>query len=259
MNLTTNAYHAMETTGGELNVSFKEKNITQVNKISSDMKPGAYACLSVKDTGVGMDDATMDKIFDPFYTTKGEGKGTGMGLSVVHGIIKNMKGEIQVSSEPGQGTEFKIYFPVEAEANPTLPDRNELNLEDGGTERILLVDDEISITEMGQTMLETLGYKVDTCSSGVKALELFRPDPMQFDLVITDMAMPEMTGEKLTAKLRGLRPDIPVLICTGFSETMSEKKASELGINGFLLKPILIGELAQKIRQILDHPAEDQS
>jgi len=251
MNLTTNAYHAMEETGGELKVSLKEIQLGEDDVIMPDLEPGDYACLTVSDTGTGMDKTILEKIFDPFFTTKAVGKGTGMGLSVVHGIVNSMKGSIHVYSEPGKGTQFNVYFPIEKSAfekqsiQPEEPVRT-------GTERIFLVDDEDPIIEMEKQVLEHLGYQVTSCNSSTKALETFWDNPDKFDLVITDLAMPNMPGDKLAVALTEIRSDIPILLCTGFSETMSEEKAASLGIKGFLLKPIVMKDLSHKIREVLD-------
>lgn len=252
MNLATNAYHAMEETGGELKVSLKEVELGKLDLINSDMAPGVYACLTVADTGIGMDKVLTEKIFDPFFSTKVRGKGTGMGLSVVHGIVTGMKGVIKVYSEPGKGTEFNIYLPM-AKSPSEKQDIHQIKEPIlGGSERILLVDDEDVIVAMEKLMLERLGYKVTSRTSSIEALEAFRANPTNFDLVITDMAMPNMPGDKLSAELVKINPDIPVLLCTGFSETMSEEKATSLGINGFLLKPIVMKDLSHKIREVLD-------
>jgi len=250
MNLATNAFHAMEETGGELKVNLKEIELGEYDLINPDMTPGLYVCLTIADTGKGINQDILNKIFDPFFTTKERGKGSGLGLSVVHGIVKSMSGEIQVYSEPGKGTEFHVYLPVvknvfEKQAFQT----NEPIL--GGSERILLVDDEEGILTMEKLVLERLGYRVSSRTSSVEALEAFRNSPDKFDLVITDMAMPNMSGEKLSGELVKIRSDIPVLLCTGFSETMSEEKATSIGIKGFLLKPIVMKDLAQKIREVL--------
>jgi len=251
MNLSTNAYHAMEETGGELKVSLKEIELGKSDKINSDIEPGLYACLTIADTGIGMDKDLIKKIFDPFFTTKETGKGTGMGLSVVHGIVKSMNGDIQVVSQPGDGSEFNVFFPVEKSFFEKPKFQTEKPIQ-GGKERILLVDDEEAILTMEKRLLERLGYQVISRTSSLEALEAFRAAPDRFDLVITDMAMPNMSGDKLSAKLIKIRPDIPVLLCTGFSETMSEEKAESLGIQGFLLKPIVMKDLDQKIREVLD-------
>ncbi|MCD4737131.1 MAG: response regulator [Bacteroidales bacterium] len=251
MNLATNAYHAMEETGGELKVSFKEVKIGKLDLIHPEMKTGIYTCLTVADTGIGMDKNLTEKIFDPFFTTKTIGKGTGMGLSVVHGIVTAMGGVIQVNSKPEKGTKFHIYFPMmKSFPEEQIPQAKEII--QGGTEQILLVDDEESIISMEKQMLERLGYHVTSRTSSIEALEAFRDNPDKFDIVITDMAMPNMSGDKLSVELTKMHPDLPILLCTGFSDTMSEEKAASLGIKGFLLKPIVMKDLAQKLREVLD-------
>ncbi len=250
MNLITNAFHAMERTGGELMVSLEEMEIGPLDLINPDITPGVYACLSIADTGVGMDKNLTDKIFDPFFTTKEKGKGTGMGLSVVHGIVKSMGGSIHVYSEPGKGSEFRVYLPVAKSPYEEQATHSKTKIQ-GGTEQILLVDDEKEILTMERQVLERLGYQVTSHSNSIQALETFKDSPKKFDLVITDMAMPNMPGDKLSFELVKIRPDIPVLLCTGFSETMSEEKAASLGIRGFLLKPIVMKNLSQKIREVL--------
>ncbi len=251
MNLTTNAYHAMEETGGTLNVSLKELKFGEHDLITPNMIPGSYACLTVSDTGTGMDKNLTDKIFDPFFTTKEKEKGTGMGLSVVHGIVNSMGGVIQVYSEPGKGSNFHVYIPVEKSSAQEQEIHPNTKLQ-GGSEHILIVDDEKEIIEIEREMLEYLGYKVTSRTSSIEALEAFRAAPGSFDLVITDMTMPNMSGDKLSAELIKIRPDIPILLCTGFSENISEKKAASLGIKGFLLKPIAMNDLSQEIRKVLD-------
>ena len=251
MNLATNAYHAMEENSGELKVNLKEIELSEHDLISPDMSPGLYACLSIADTGMGMNKDVMDRIFDPFFTTKEKGKGTGMGLSVVHGIVKQMNGEIQVYSEPGKGTEFHIYLPIVKTDFKTQETRTNEPIQ-GGTESILLIDDEEGIITIEKLALERLGYQVTSRTSSLEALEAFRFDPKKFDLVITDKAMPNMPGEKLVVELIKIRHDIPILLFTGFSESMSEEKIKSLGIKGLLLKPIIIKDLAKKIRETLD-------
>jgi len=251
MNLTTNAYHAMEETGGELKVGLKQMELGTRDLIKPDMTPGQYACLTIADTGKGMDKELTQKIFDPFFTTKAVGKGTGMGLSVVHGIVEGIGGAVQVYSEPGKGTQFYVYFPIEKGSFVKHSIQTHETIQ-YGTETILLVDDEDAIITMEKRMLERLGYKVTSRISSIEALEAFRDSPDKFDLVITDMAMPNMPGDKLSAELVKLRADIPILLCTGFSETMFEEKAASIGIKGFLLKPIVMKDLSQKIREVLD-------
>jgi PAS domain S-box-containing protein len=251
MNLTTNAFHAMEESGGTLFVGLKEIELGEADRINPDMAPGAYACLTVADTGMGMNKETREKIFNPFFTTKENGKGTGLGLSVVHGIVTGMKGAIQVYSEPGKGTEFHVYLPVIKK----MPEERDTLTQDpipGGSESILLVDDERAIITMEKQMLERLGYRVTARTGSIDALEAFRAGPDRFDLVLTDMAMPNLSGDKLAVELIRIRPDIPILICTGFSETMTEEKIQSIGIRGLVLKPIIIKDLAKKIREVLD-------
>ena len=251
MNLCTNAYHAMEEAGGELKVGLKQIELGTRGLINPDMTPGQYACLTVADTGIGMDKELIRKIFNPFFTTKKKGKGTGMGLSVVHGIIEAMGGAVRVYSEPGKGTQFYVYFPVKKNSIGQQSVQTHETIQ-GGIERVLLVDDEDAIITMEKLMLERLGYQVTSRTSSIEALEAFRSSPDKFDLVITDMAMPNMPGDKLSAEFVKLRADIPILLCTGFSKTMSEEKAASLGIKGFLLKPIVMKDLSQKIREVLD-------
>jgi PAS domain S-box-containing protein len=251
MNLSTNAYHAMEDIGGELKITLKEREFGEFDLIDPEMMPEVYACLIVADTGKGMDKELTQKIFDPFFTTKAKGKGTGMGLSVVHGIVKGMNGAIKVYSELGKGAEFHVYLPVVKSSFKEQVSHSKSEIE-GGKEHILLVDDEESILAMGKKMLERLGYQVTSRISSIEALEAFRATPYKFDLIITDMTMPNMTGDKLSTEVTNIRNDIPVLLCTGFSETMSEEKAVSLGIKGFLMKPILMKELSQKIREVLN-------
>jgi len=251
MNLATNAYHAMEETGGELKVSLNELELSTLDLINPDMATGGYVCLTVADTGKGMDKNIINQIFDPFFTTKKKSKGTGLGLSVIHGIVTSMNGAIQVYSEPGKGTVFNIYLPVEKSRFTEQISNSNVKAQ-RGTEKILLVDDEEAILSMEKLMLERLGYHVTSRTSSIEALEAFRAAPDKFNLVITDMAMPNMPGNKLSVALIRIRPDIPVLLCTGFSETMSEEQAASIGIKGFLWKPIVMKDLSQKIREVLD-------
>jgi len=252
MNLATNAFHAMEDTGGVLKVDLREIEFGEKDVLSPGMESGPYVCLAVADTGIGMDEDLIDKIFDPFFSTKEHGKGTGMGLSVVHGIVQGTGGGIQVNSKLGEGTEFCVYLPVvknSSDKKETQPKEPILT----GTERILLVDDEEAIVFMEKQMLERLGYQVVSRTSSVEALEAFLAYPDKFDVVITDMAMPNMSGHQLASELIKIRPDIPVLLCTGFSENMTEEKAASLGIKDFLMKPIVMQDLSKKVREVLDN------
>jgi CheY-like chemotaxis protein len=207
--------------------------------------PGLYVCLKVIDTGIGMNRSTIGRIFDPYFTTKESGKGTGLGLSLVHGIVKNHGGHISVYSEPGKGTEFHVYLPVIA--------RVETRTIEKGSERVLLIDDNKDVLEIEKQMLEHLGYQVTARIGSLEALALFRSKPDGFDLVITDLTMPNMTGDRLAEEMMRTRFDIPIILCTGFSETMSAEKAKSLGVKGFLMKPVVIGDLSSMIREVLDN------
>jgi PAS domain S-box-containing protein len=252
MNLATNAYHAMEDTGGELKVSLKEIKLGEQDVMRPDMEPGPYACLTVADTGTGIDEKIQGKIFDPYFTTKEQGKGTGMGLSVIHGIVQSADGSIQMNSVPGKGTEFHVFLPVMISSTEQQETQTKEQIQHG-TESILLVDDEDVIAILEKEMLERLGYSVVSRTSSVEALEAFRANPDKFDMVITDLAMPNMTGDKLASELVKIRPDIPILLCTGFSQMIPEEKANTIGIQGILMKPIVMKDLSDKMREVLDN------
>jgi len=251
MNLVTNAFHAMYEEEGLLEVTL-EKIILQEEKPCFDwiLAPGAYVRLKARDTGKGIDQQILGRIFEPYYTTKDVGKGTGMGLSVVHGIVKRHDGGIRVESEFGKGTVFEIYFPALVEM---IEEEKELDGEiKGGSERILFVDDEASIVKLNHQRLESLGYRVKSTTRPLEALEWFRADPDQFDVIITDMTMPKMVGDKLTKEILAIRPDMPVIICTGYSERISADNAEALGARKYIEKPIEIRELAASLREVLE-------
>lgn len=248
MNLCINAYHAMEETGGTLKVSLnKAKHDLNIN-----LPSGEYCCLSVSDTGKGISPEVISKIFEPYFTTKEQGKGSGLGLSVIHGIIKNYKGAITAESKPGEGTIFYVYIPLTSQTIKTddMPTLNKIGIR--GDETILFVDDEEAIVKLGIRILEKLGYKVTGKTSCIEALALFGSDPERFDLVITDMAMPSMVGTDFAKKLIEIRSNIPIIICTGFSEKLDHETAKKLGIKGYLHKPILINDLSSKVRKVID-------
>jgi len=256
MNLCTNASHAMDT-GGIMGIGIE--NIV-LDKDSAafypDLIPDNYVKVTISDTGQGIAPEILDRIFDPYFTTKEVGKGTGMGLSVVHGIVKSHGGTISVESELGKGTTFSVLFPVikkeavvETETDEELPT---------GNERILFVDDEESMVHIGRYRLERLGYQVEARTSPVEALELFRTNPDQFDLVITDMTMPRMTGEQLVKEILKIRPDMATIICTGFSEKMDEERAKEIGIRQYIEKPLNRSDLAKLVRKVLDEEQKVQ-
>ncbi len=251
MNLCTNAYHAMENTGGTLKINLSEVELDIADLQNKNMKPGKYIKLVFSDTGHGMAPEIVKRIFEPFFTTKRSEKGTGMGLSVVHGIVNDLGGSINVFSEPQKGSSFHVYLPIvemSVEEKSTETSNRVLT----GNEKILIVDDDIDITEIEQMMLEELGYKVTKCTSSEEALEEFSSSPDKYDLVITDMTMPGMTGDKLAQKIFEIRQDIPIILCTGFSEHINEEKARSIGIHAFLIKPVRKMEFCSTIRSVLD-------
>ncbi|MBU0767836.1 MAG: response regulator [Proteobacteria bacterium] len=251
MNLCVNSYHAMDQTGGVIEINM-ERTILDEEGVKSypDLNEGHYFKITVSDTGPGLDAEIIDQIFDPYFTTKEVGKGSGMGLAVVHGIVKNHNGAISVASEAGKGTTFTVLFPL-AERMPEIETykTEELSL---GKETILVVDDEKSIVNMSRRMLERLGYKVEATTSPIEALALFRSKPGQYDLIITDMTMPSMTGDKLVKEILNIRPDMPTIICTGFSDKIDAEKAKEIGATGYLEKPHEKSDIARVVRQVLD-------
>ena len=251
MNLCTNAYHAMEEKGGILKVNLSNIELKTDDLTGSDITPGSYLFLKVGDTGQGMEKDVIERIFDPYFTTKNKDKGTGLGLAVVYGIVKEYGGDIRVYSEPGNGTVFTIYLPQlmdDSVLPESLPDETLPH----GHENILFVDDEMQIINIAQQMLYKLGYSVTAIRSSLDALEIFRAQPDNFDIVITDMTMPKMTGDKLAVELLKIRPDIPIILCTGFSGTISEEKAKALGVREFVMKPVIMSRLANILRKVLD-------
>jgi len=250
MNLCTNAYQAMPD-GGVLTVTLKTVDLdSDTVAIIPNCKPGQHLKLSVEDTGQGIPPEIRDRIFEPYFTSKEEGRGTGLGLAVTHSIVAASGGGITVLSESGNGTRFNVYLPV-AEGSPTDAVEKQAVIR-SGHERILFVDDEPAIVELGQKMLEQYGYSVTTSVDPVQALERFKNAPADFDMVITDMTMPGMTGEQLTTALLHIRPDLPIVVCTGFSERMNKEKAQEIGIRKLLDKPIAPSALLSTIREIFD-------
>ncbi len=256
MNLCANAAHAMRASGGVLEVTLEEVELdVQAVEQHADLAPGHYLCLTVKDSGHGMSPEIMARIFDPFFSTKIPGEGTGMGLSVVHGIVKGHGGTIEVASELRGGTTFQVYFP--RLQSDTAPKSRLLPHIARGNERILLVDDEEAVVDMGRQILTHLGYEVVALTSSEKAIELFNQDPSQFDLVITDQTMPRITGIELAREILGICPDMPVILCTGFSDSVTAEEARLEGIREYVLKPIVTVELANTIRNILDAPLQE--
>ncbi len=259
MNICTNAYHAMAETGGTLHVSLLKIDEQGTDLVAKGtLLSGPCLKMTIADTGSGIPPENMERIFEPYFSTKKKEEGTGLGLSVVHGIIKNCGGEITVDSTLGEGTAFNVFFPLvllgdsgedKPQAEQQLP---------GGKEHILLVDDEEFVVRSLERVLTLLGYKVTGQKDGKDALELFQKNPGEFDLVITDQAMPCMTGDQLATELIKIRLDIPIILCTGFSSMIDEERAQKIGIQAFLLKPVLRTKLAETVRQLLD-PAPSKS
>ena len=249
MNLCTNAAHAMREEGGIISIKLSEYE-TEEESDGIWPRPGRYLNITVSDTGHGMDRATLGRIFEPYFTTKKQGEGTGMGLAMVHGIIKSHQGEIKVYSEPGQGTTFQLYLPLHAEKSDK--DAKTVKNLPTGTEYIMYVDDEPALVEIGGRMLQRLGYRVDAVTDSLEALKRFRSNREQYDLLITDQTMPKMTGADLAREVLQIRPDLPVILCTGFSETLSMAKIDEIGAYALLMKPLALEKLAATVRSALD-------
>lgn len=251
LNLVTNAYHAMQNQGGILEVSLEMINVdAQLARRHLNLNEGLYVRLSVSDTGCGMDQEIKERIFEPFFTTKSVGKGSGLGLSVVHGIVINLGGEITVYTEPGKGSTFSVYLPPAQGLIEEKPEEEELLI--GGNEQILLIDDEKDIVAMATEMLERFGYQVSAAYGSKEALEIFKQDPNQFTLVISDQTMPHMTGIQLAKKLLEIRSDTPILLASGFGESITPEYVRKAGIRGYLKKPYSMQDLASAIRKVLE-------
>ncbi len=252
LNLCVNARHAMGEHGGILEIGLKDIYLDhQKAAIYPDLGPGQYVKLSVKDTGCGMDKDVLERIFNPFFTTKPADEGTGMGLSVVHGIVKSHGGAIMAESTPGQGSLFEILLPS-VEGDSLSLEMSNLDAVKGGTECILFVDDEQNLVDLGTAILEHFGYEVVAMTNSLEALDTFCANPQRFDMVITDQTMPDLTGTELSQKLIKARPGLPIILCTGFSETIDNKKAQELGIRELINKPIGAHNIGETVRKILD-------
>ena len=249
MNLCTNAAYAMEE-GGILGVTLEDISFEKDKRIQGrELKSGDYIKLSVADTGSGISPEVIGTIFEPYYTTKTPGEGTGLGLALVHSIVESYGGKVEVESELGKGSVFSIYIPV-TRKYITYPAYEEKELPTG-SESILFVDDEVSIVKVGRQIIQQLGYSVTVSTNSNEALELFRQNPDSFDLVITDMTMPHMTGDRLAIEIMKIRPDIPVILCTGYSKKISHD-FKQSGIKELAYKPFVKAELAKTIRKVLD-------
>ncbi|HPF07020.1 MAG TPA: response regulator [Spirochaetota bacterium] len=248
MNLCTNAAQSMRNMQGEIIINVSNSFVDDKYASSHpDLKKGLYLLLKVADNGSGIEPAIIERIFEPFFTTKERGKGTGLGLAVIHGIVKNHGGSIYVYSKPGEGSTFEVYLPVSEYKNEVTVNETEIPVT--GHALILLVDDEEMLTEVNGSILETLGYSVTACSSGAEALRIFSDKPEAVDLVITDMTMPGMTGLDLASEIKKIKPGIPVILCTGFSEQLTKEKAEETGICDIVMKPFTAAELGHAVQR----------
>jgi len=242
----------MRQSGGILTVRLQDVTLTQNDIVHQfEVSPGDFIKISVEDTGIGMTNDVKEKAFDPFFTTKELGEGTGMGLSTVHGIIAELGGFITLYSEPNQGTAIHLFIPRLTESDVIAYEQIDKPTK-GGVERILFVDDEQIQIELAEEALSLYGYQVTTFSDSTAAWLHFKQAPAAYDMIITDVTMPKMTGDILSQKIRSIRPDLPIIMCTGFSEIMDEKKAKTLEINAYLFKPVVITDLLKTIRTVFD-------
>jgi len=250
VNLCTNAAHAMREKGGLLEVSLTDVNFESETVVGDDhLRNGSYVKLSVSDSGSGMDEETVKRIFEPFFTTKQADEGTGLGLSVVHGIIKSHDGAISVSSVGGKGTTFDIFLPKAVGGE--VEERRLSQTDSQEKELVLLVDDEEMMVDVTQQTLRRLGFDVIAKTSSIDALEAFQEEPERFDLVITGQVMPNMSGTELAQNLISIRPDIPVILCSGFPEKVSPEELSSIGIKEFITKPVSMQRIAEIVQKVL--------
>ncbi len=248
MNLCTNAGHCMPEGKGNINVSLTDVRVDESSKpLPEQLKPGLYQKLEISDNGIGIKKELLSRIFEPYFTTRKDSGGTGLGLSIVQGIVKECGGVIDVKSEYGKGTVFSIFFPVfTGKASPD-------SMLEGGSEHILFIDDESTSLEIGVELMQKLGYRVTAFMDSKKALNIFREIPESFDLVISDVIMPDINGINLTGEMHKIRPDTPVILCTGFSDKTTEQKAGDLGVKAFLMKPFVLADLSREIRKALNN------
>lgn len=250
MNLVTNAYHAVDEIDGKILLSLSEVTIKTDEIADRFLGSGTYVLLTVADNGTGISPEILERIFDPYFTTKEEGKGTGLGLSIVYGIVKELKGNVKVDSETGEGTTFNIYIPVIVQTDDIVPKSSNGDLSTG-TEHILVVDDEEPIISLAQETLEALGYTVTAFESSVNALETFMIHPDRFDLVVTDMTMPGLTGPQLAEKIHSIKQSMPIIMCTGLGGGIDMADLKKIGVKRLLRKPLLDKDLAKSIREVL--------
>lgn len=259
LNLCTNAGQAMRDQAGTLEISLQEVTVETARPLESgELAPGRYVKLVVEDTGHGIDPSIRHRIFDPYFTTKPTASSSGLGLSTVHGVVMNCNGALCVDSVPGQGTRFEIYLPA-AEASMKRSEPEMERSVPGGSGKILFVDDEPALAEVGKLMLERLGYQVVSTTDPLEALKIFTEDPQRFDAVVTDMTMPQMTGVELARKLMERRPDIPIMLCTGYSEHVDKERAERLGIRGFMMKPCTLRAYGDMVHRILGNQKDDSA
>ena len=255
LNLCTNSYHAIVDDHGKITIGLQKKS----PPVDLDLPPGEYICLIVSDNGVGIPEKIRDKIFEPYMTTKDIGKGSGLGLAVVYGIVKDYKGGIHVESAPNTGTEFNIFLPIASKVEPRKKNQTNKPLSPKGKEHVLFVDDEEAIIKLFVQVLERNGYTVTAKKESQDAFECFKSNPDSFDLVVTDMSMPGMIGSELAQKILEIKPDIPIIICSGYSSRLDEISSGKLKISAYLDKPLTVGKLLKVVRNVLDNQAELQT
>ena len=260
LNFGTNAAHAMRETGGALDITLEEANLDAVTiKQYNGIDTGMYLKLTVSDTGHGMSPEVMKRIFDPYFTTKKTGEGTGMGLAVIHGIVKGYGGDISVQSQPGKGTRFQVLLPCIVDTEKEQTGKFQIEKEiPGGSERILLVDDEIRLLDAISQILAKKGYQVKGLTDPLAALNTFKEKPGQFDLIISDVTMPHMTGIQLAREIKSIDPGIPIILCSGFGSIITRQQIKNLGVNDFITKPINKIKLTMLVRKVLDSRPVDK-
>lgn len=262
MNLCTNAYHAMRDKGGVLGVEMCEVTLDASDCMHLKINPGRYVKISVSDTGTGIPKNILDRVFDPYFTTKAPGEGTGLGLSVVHGIVKSHNGEIKIYSEVGKGTSVNVYLPCIMESQKTGATTHSGSGVPTGSESVLVVDDEEYVVVMLTEMLQRLGYRVRGFKDSIEAFAEFSRNPAEYDILVTDQTMPKMTGSELAEQCMRIKDGLPVVLCTGFSEILTEEKARAIGIREYVTKPVVKADMARAIRKALDastHPPKSAS
>jgi CheY-like chemotaxis protein len=253
MNLVTNAFQAMRETGGTLEIELDEIGIGGERTADHpELARGRYAHLRFRDTGHGMDELTRTRIFEPYFTTRKAGEGTGLGLATVHGIVSGLEGAIDVESTPGEGSTLHVFLPISKHDDEVHHEKSGSKVRVGGTEKILVVDDEDSLVRLTALVLEDLGYEVDGYTDSIDALGAFIADPEEYDLVITDLTMPQMTGLELSARFLEHRPGIPIILCTGLSDAIDEDMARSHGVSELIQKPVLASMLSRTVRKTLD-------